>query len=964
MRLRETLSKSLVPGALAMIALVSTLTPLLSRVDHALYDMVMSAAPANTTDEIVIIAVDDKSLAALGRWPWPRTIHADLLSRLAKVQPAAIALDIVFAEPSADASDDVALAGAIEANGNVVLPVFPGTRVDGPGLREVLPIPAIARAAATVGHVSMTLDSDAIVRRAFLHGGIGSPHWPALPLALAEVAQRSAPNFNATGRRDANSAIRRDVWTNDHEIQINFAGPPGAFHHLSYIDVLADEGGLSELRGKFVLIGVTAAGVANALATPLSGAARPMPGVEINANILGNILHHDWFTTLATPWRLLLAIAVGAALLIVYRRLSPRAGLVACIGSVATLLILSALLMHFFHVWLAPGASFAVMLASFPLWSWRRIESETSARRRLQAINSTTMETVRDAVVQFDADTRVVSQNSFAHAISGYAAAEARGMTMSELFRGMDRPSADAIHAALVQAREEQRAVHLPKPISVTSFTGREYMMKATVNPARNDSTEATDVVLALHDVSEAAALTAQLEFLTTHDRLTGLPNRFLMGDRVAAAIVKAAKAEQPFAVMCFDLDGFRHIIDSYGHDVGEAILCEIASRLRNRAGRADTVARWNDDQFMFLASHISQPDQAGSLAEEILALIARSHRLGALDLCVTASAGISLYPRDGTVASDLLQRAELALHRTKSRRGGAIGYYAEALDVQARNRMEIEAGLRTALRENQFELHYQPQISLTTGAITGTEALLRWHHPERGLQLPSLFIALAEESGLINQIGYWVMESACRQLRSWQDEGLSVPVAINVSARQFTSEDIASSLQMILARTGAAAELLTLEITESTSMEDLPRIRDAMQRVQTLGVRVSMDDFGTGFASITNLKQLPVNKVKIDRSFVKDVITDPNDAAISMAVIAMAHSLGLEVIAEGVETTEQLAFLHHHGCDEIQGFLVSPARPAREITELYLRMRDDPRYRWTEAGAFDTARPGAARLR
>jgi diguanylate cyclase (GGDEF)-like protein/PAS domain S-box-containing protein len=428
----------------------------------------------------------------------------------------------------------------------------------------------------------------------------------------------------------------------------------------------------------------------------------------------------------------------------------------------------------------------------------------------------------------------------------------------------------------------------------------------------------------------------SNLTFFANHDALTSLPNRFMFNARLTQALARAHRQDKMVAVLFIDLDRFKVINDTLGHDAGDRLLVDLAVQLRGCLRENDTIARQGGDEFVVLIEDLNDPNQVTGVAQKILETIAEARVLGGQDFHITASIGISVYPDEGGDLQTLLKNADIAMYRAKEQGKNNFQFYSAEMNQHTFERLALETSLRRAIERQEFLLHYQPKTDLRSGRITGVEALVRWRHPELGMVSPAQFIPLAEETGLIGPIGDWVLRTACAEARRWITQGTSeISVAVNLSARQFAREDLAQSITAALLESGLEPRFLEIEITESTVMFDAKRAVRVLQQLKDMGIRVAIDDFGTGYSSLGYLKRFPIDSVKIDRSFILDIPHDNDDVAITRAVIAMAHSLRLKVIAEGVETEEQYQFLRNHDCDEMQGYYFSEPIDAAALVRL-----------------------------
>jgi len=468
--------------------------------------------------------------------------------------------------------------------------------------------------------------------------------------------------------------------------------------------------------------------------------------------------------------------------------------------------------------------------------------------------------------------------------------------------------------------------------------TSGEYRwMRGNCRPYHDVEGDFAGLICSSHDITDRKRIADELVQMATFDNLTGLPNRNLLKDRIGQALVFARRQQRQVAVIFIDLDRFKNVNDTLGHDIGDHLLAVVAHRLRDCLREGDTVARIGGDEFVVVLPDVGEESDWRGVADKILAALRVPCQVNAHELFVTGSLGISVYPRDGDDCQTLLKHADIAMYRAKEEGHNDYRHYTKDMDTHMHQRLTLEGQLRRALERNEFVLHYQPQVN-TSGRIVGLEALVRWQNPELGLVSPALFIPMAEETGLIVPIGAWVLHTAGAQNRAWQDAGIApLRVAVNLSALQFRQQDVVRLVADTLAATGLDGRYLDIELTESMLMHDPEQIDATLQRLKTLNVRIALDDFGTGYSSLAYLKRFPIDEIKIDKSFVGDLSSNAEDAAIIRAIMGIARNLGLSVVAEGVETVEQLNFLQSLDCDRIQGFLFSRPVPAAEIPALLL---------------------------
>ncbi len=546
------------------------------------------------------------------------------------------------------------------------------------------------------------------------------------------------------------------------------------------------------------------------------------------------------------------------------------------------------------------------------------------------------LNSISDAVICTDMYGNIDYLNIAAEIMTGWSRKEANGCPIGKVFKiinGVTRkPSRNPVD--LVLRSNEPRK--LAADTVLITRDDREVAIEDSASPIHNWDGKLTGVVIVFHDVSDAKALTLKMAYFAQHDFLTNLPNRVLLNDRIAHAITSAKRSGKQLAVLFLDLDNFKHINDSLGHETGDKLLQSVTKRLSACMRSSDTVSRQGGDEFIILLEEGKNGEDAATIADKIQATLTLPHTINKRELHISTSIGISVYPSDGQDAETLIKSADTAMYHAKKKGRNNYQFFENDMNIRAVDRQLIETNLRIAIDKQEFFLLYQPKVNLITGKIAGAEALLRWMHPKLGEVAPEKFVAIAEDSGLIVPIGRWVLREACAYAKQWMEVSLvAMPIAVNISAQEFHQKNFVTRVRTILKDTGLEAHYLELEITESTLMRDAVASTEILRELKNLGVQLAVDDFGTGYSSLSYLKQFPIDVLKIDQSFVHDIAIATDSGIIVSAVIGMGNNLKLRVVAEGVENQTQLTFLKARHCEEGQGYFFSKPLTSAQFTAL-----------------------------
>jgi len=857
----------------------------------------MTRRPAG--DRPTVVAIDSRSLATLDVWPWPRGYHATVLENLLAAGARQVAFDLDFSSRSSPEEDEQLRAALEQARNRVVLSIFrqwePAS--DGSGRRLVLtsPLPMFARP-ARLATINIEPESGGLLRRYKVLPAPSEGSHLSLAAMLSERGQAAPESFH-----------------------LDFGLDAASLPQISYVDVLTGSFEHSLIAGKSVIVGATAIELGDRVTVPVH-ATLPGPVLQALATASldsGRALH----PVPAAPVALIsMLVAWGAGAIML--RSSWRWGLLIMAGG-ASLWCALTLALQRATPWFADVSPVVVGLtACYGVSLVRRIDhqhfnlvAQKAAAQRTEMQMRHVVENCAEAIITLDDAGLVTSFNRAAEELFGVPSSGTIGSEIRTLL-------GQEIESALRRADAQGASSRFPsREITVRRADGERLHLELTPSRFQHDGRSVQ--VLFLHDVTQRRMQEEALEHQATHDALTNLPNRILLKERLEQALQAARQTQSPLALMILDLDRFKEVNDTLGHNTGDLLLVQIAERLRQELGPGDTIARLGGDEFSLLLPGAGL-GEAEAMAGRLLGALHEPFELLGVSLQVDASVGAAIFPDHGQEMSALLKCADVAMYVAKLRRNTFAVYTPEA-DINSVRHLKLRGEMRQALEGGLFHLHYQPKIRLETGRPVGVEALLRWKHPQHGMVSPMEFIPLAERTGLIRQITAWVLETAVRQCAIWERQGLGLSVSVNCSARNLLEEDLPRLLRGTLERSGLPPERLILEITETAIIEDPQRALDVIKSLNEMGVRISIDDFGTGYSSMEYLRKLPASELKIDKAFVLGVDRDEGNAAIVRATVNLAHNFGLEAVAEGIESEAVLLHLRSVGCDLGQGYYIAP---------------------------------------
>ncbi len=918
-RLRYLLALLLVAVGLSL-----TWTDALKRWDLSLYDLFSTLSYREASEDILILAIDETSVKEFGRWPWSRNVHAQLINKLTRGGARAIGYNVFFTETNSyDLQGDLALAQALAQSNRVILPIFNEKPFPDAPLRVTLPLPMFKDAAAGLGHVNIEFDADGIVRHALLQPlHVGQEDFPAMVVAMIGL-----------DNQDSQQSMSKITEDENNSRLVSFTGPPGNFASLSLADYLQKDFPAEIVRDKFILVGATALGLGDKLPTPVSGES-PMTGIEYNANLLNGLLTSALITPLGMGWRLALVSILALLPILLYAMLSPRQSLLAIVYLLVFTLLASLVLLRTLNIWLPPSPLLTVLALGYPLWIWRRLEETILQLFREKERAEVILHSIGDGVIATDVEGRVEYMNPVAEMLTGFPLAQAKSSPLREVFPLTSEDRNHDLTTIVDRCLQEKRIVSLKSNGFFVNRENREHVVQTSAGPLQGKSQKAQGVVLGITDVTDTHKMMRQMEYQTTHDLLTGLPNRSLLQRRLEEILERNEIRNSQTAVFFIDLDQFKKVNDQVGHHGGDQLLQIVGKRLQSCCAKTDVLAHLGSDKYVIALEKISSHQDAIEFAERLIFVLAPPFPMVGQSVFISCHIGICLYPKDGRNVDELLKNADTAMYRAKKSSREVYQFFTSSMNKQIMERLDIEKKLRFALENNELEMYYQPQFTADTRQLIGAESLIRWTSAEEGPISPGRFIPVAEECGLILPIGEWIIHTVCAQAKQWQDAGFSpLRLAVNLSAKQFMYSDIFSIVSSALDTTELPPLYLELEITESLIMEDIDHAIALLTQLKQLGASISIDDFGTGYSSLGYLKHFPVDQLKIDQSFVRDLADNPEDQALTQAIITMAHGLNLGVIAEGVEDEEQLAILKQQQCDETQGYYFSRPLSVEQMT-------------------------------
>lgn len=899
------------PHILVVIALAVVLsTGWHGALRNALTDLRFAWQSRAASGNVVVVAIDASSIDQIGIWPWPRRLHAELLHRLEAAGAQDVAFDVDFSTPSDPASDAAFLTALREVGGSTILPSFKQPAPNGGAAHINRPLkPFSSQSWPAV--VNVAIESDGLVRRYPVSEKLGDSQMPSMAVVLAAQDANRRPPF-----------------------LIDFSIRAASIPTVPYADVLrGDAATLAKLKDKKIIVGATALELGDRFSVPNG---KIISGPALQALAAESILQCRMLR-----WTSDVGMFFGLGLICLlmmysWRRLSPGLRVAVLVAAGAGVELTAALVQARWPLIIDTSLFHIAIIAYLTAIALDEIDFRSLLGRIAESRFHRMAMSLGDGLVCTDEDHRITVWNPGASAIFGYMPTEMIGRP----FEILCAVPADSGAKAFAIRDAARQALLVPGGAVIVEFEGRRKNGETFPVEASFSGWQGTDGFqygAILRDISLRKREAERVRYLAEHDALTGLANRNMLHAGLAAMIADAERRSCEVALLVIGLDGFQRINDMLGHSAGDLVLQAVAVRLKEQAGDGPVVARLSGDEFAIARESADGGEPIAEFAERIARAFEAPLATGTRQHRVRISIGVAVYPEGGHNADDLLSNGHLALSKAKLTRRGSHVIFENAIRQELENRLTLEGELALAADRGEFELFYQPQVRLVDGSLVGAEALIRWRHPVRGYVSPGEFMPVVNTSALSERIANWVMETAARQARAWELSGNNVRVAINLSPSQLHSGDLAHSVAALLERTGLLPSLLELEVTEDILVHDEARVLDMFERIQQLGVRILFDDFGTGYASLSYLKKFPLDGLKIDRSFVLDLLSDSDDAAIVGSTIGLSKQLGLTAVAEGIEDRATADVLVSMGCEEGQGYFFGRPMPAEAFEKQFL---------------------------
>ena len=876
---------------------------------NALADLRFSLLQREAGGDVVVVAIDTPSIEQIGVWPWPRRLHSELLRQLDKAGVRDIAFDVDFSAPSDPASDHDFVEALRGARGSVILPSFqqPGADPADPAAIHInRPLKPFADQ-SWAAEVNVAIEPDGRVRHYQFGDRMGGEYLPSMAAMLAGQHNSKAEPF-----------------------LIDFGIRAGSVPSVSFVDVLrGDAATLARLKDRKVVIGGTALELGDRFSVP--------NGHIVSGPVLQSLAVESILQDRTLRWTSSLVTFAGTGLLALimmfaWRRLVAGTRVIVLLGVAFAAEVTALLLQANWPLMLDTSLLYTAIVAYLAAIALDEIDFRGLLGRIAESRFQRIAMSLGDGLVCTDQNCLITVWNPGAAAIFGYGAAEMMGKPFAII-------CAEAVKGTPLSIGEAARAA--PSG-TVREFEGRRRNGEVFPVEACFSAWQGTDGVqygAVLRDISVRKREAERIRYLAEYDSLTGLANRYTFHSGLAAMIASAKESADGVALLVLGLDGFQHINDLLGHASGDRLLQAVATRLKEEAGPEGLVCRLSGDEFAIAVPCVVLVYPVDQFAEHVVQAFDRPLMAGTREHRVKISTGVAVYPDGGCNADELLSNGHLAFCRAKGPRRGGHVMFDSSMRRELESRLTLEAELALAVDRNEFELFYQPQVRLVDNRLTGAETLIRWRHPERGLVAPAQFMPVVNSSAISERIATWVLETACRQARKWEVAGHGVRVGVNLSPSQLHSGDLARNVAGVLDATGLTASLLELEVTENILLLlDEARVLDTFRKIQQLGVRIVFDDFGTGYASLSYLKKFPLDGLKIDKSFVFELLTDSDDAAIVNSTVGLSRQLGLSVIAEGIESRASADLLLSMGCEEGQGYFFGRPVPARQFEVEHFR--------------------------